>query len=124
MEYGQKLAPLQQRIGRVRRLREHAPVEHKPRILAVDILALNKRNLVAHAATPYLLAVGLKPAKKKKSGGGKAKATQPDGANGKKSGGGKKSEKSKPAAGKKSGGDKARAEKSGGKKTAGKSTRP
>lgn len=63
----------------------------------------------------------LKPAKKKKSGGGKAKATQPDGANGKKSGGGKKSEKSKPAAGKKSGGDKARAEKSGGKKTAGKS---
>lgn len=63
----------------------------------------------------------LKPAKKKKSGGGKAKATEPDGANGKKSGGGKKSEKSKPAASKKSGGDKARAEKSGGKKTAGKS---
>ncbi len=63
----------------------------------------------------------LKPAKKKKSGGGKAKATQPDGANGKKSGGGKKSEKSKPASGKKSGGDKAPAEKSGGKKTAGKS---
>ncbi len=63
----------------------------------------------------------LKPAKKKKSGGGKAKATQPDGANGKKSGGGKKSEKGKPASGKKSGGDKARAAKSGGKKTAGKS---
>ncbi len=63
----------------------------------------------------------LKPAKKKKSGGGKGKATKPDGANDKKSRDGKKSEKGKPAAGKKSGGDKARAEKSGGKKTAGKS---
>ncbi len=63
----------------------------------------------------------LKPAKKKKSGGGKAKGTQPDGANDKKSRDGKKSEKGKPAAGKKTGGDKARAEKSGGKKTAGKS---